>query len=280
MTTHTDTPGYSGPQLHRRTLARGAAWSVPVVAATAAAPAYAASPCSLAPQTVSTTSVVTVAPLQGFSRASATSAQWRTQDPDGAAPTFAQVAIDMAASTTTANILHGFTAATDLNLTPFTASTVTGITINQRPATTTSARGSANRTITALTFSQPVYNLTFTVADISNSGNAAVTPPTVRFWDAVWLEGPAFTVVDRQPRVSGSGTSLTDPFTPPQLFDNNDVTDDWNITVRYAGPVTRINVHYWSANTTPPLPSGFVDQRGGQGITLSNMTMQVRAVGC
>lgn len=40
-----DSLGRADAKLSRRTLAKGAAWSVPVIAASAAAPAYAASPC-------------------------------------------------------------------------------------------------------------------------------------------------------------------------------------------------------------------------------------------
>ncbi|GAB3255276.1 hypothetical protein GCM10027425_15230 [Alteromonas gracilis] len=285
MTTHIDTPGHSGPQLSRRTLARGAAWSVPVVAATAAAPAYAASPCSLAPQTVSTTTDGTASPTRGYTRNTTVSpptATWRTQDPDGALPTYGPVIATI--STTLApeatNLTIGFSS-TILNLQLFPNTPGTGLpSLSQRPTVINptpgpTVRGYANRQITRFQFNRTVRNLRFNLNDISQ---LQTTSTSCQFWDSVWIETDGTFSVANAEWIGGDGKSPATPLEPNNPGLNLSDTDPrWdNSVVTFTGTCTYFTLHYWSRQFNDKT----VTATGGQGINLSNLTMEVGALGC
>lgn len=255
----------------RRNVVRSAAWTVPVIAVATTAPAYAASLCSDRSSVVSTTNTTsTSASAQGWSRTNDTSGSWRTNDPDtGTVYSNARIAVS---ESKTGLVEYGFAAAAN-NLIAYTTGGVTGITINQRPTATTSARGYAQRTETTFNFQRLVYNLSFTIADVSKVGPA--TGGTNGFWDAVWVESDGvFTSLVRDADVIGSGTSSTDPFTPRDSAPDVGDTAPNNVTLQFNGRCTYVKLYYWSA-TKPGGSSG-----GGQGITVGNMSMQLAPDGC
>lgn len=260
----------------RRTVVRGAAWSVPVVAVAAAAPAFAASPCVLRSAVVSTSTAASPAnqpAVQGWSRTNDTSGSWRTADPDGAATLYTNARIAVSQTRTSTNIEYGFTAPADNLVAPWTASTVTGLTINQRPTNTNVARGPDNRTITKFDFQRLVYGLTFTIADVSKSGSLT---GSIGFWDAVWIESDgAFNITFLGTDVTGAGTQAN-PFTATDTASDTDNSATSNTTIAFSTRATYVNIHYWSAQRRPLAN----DNGGGQGITISNMSMQLAPDGC
>ncbi len=258
-----------GLRASRRNVVRGAAWSVPVIAVATAAPAFAASPCVNRSVVVSTSTAATTAPAQGYTRTSNTAASWRTADPDGAGTVYSAANIAVTA-TKLGQLEYGFNTATN-NLIPYATGGVTGISINQRPTATTSPRGYAQRSETTFNFQRLVYNLSFTIADISKSGSATGTSA---FWDAVWVESDGtWSVTTRDIDVVGGGTSSMDPLTPRNNAPDVGDTDPNNVTLTFTTRCTYVKLYYWSA--TKATSSG-----GGQGITISNMSMQLAPDGC
>lgn len=254
----------------RRTVTRAVAWTVPVVAASAAAPAYAASLCTERSAAVSTSMALSgSATVQGWARTSETSGSWRTVDPDGAATKYSNARIAVTCLKR-GQLEYGFATAAN-NLTAYTTGGVTGLTINQRPSAGASARGYAQRTETNFNFQRPVYNLTFTIADISKQGSATGTNG---FWDALWVESDAlFTVTARDTDVVGAGTSSSDPFTVRNAALDVGDTAPNNVTLRFAARCTYVKIYYWSATKAQTT-------YGGQGITVGNMSMQLAPNGC
>lgn len=258
------------PRPTRRTVTRAAAWTVPVVAVAATAPAYAASRCSLRSSVVMTSSAVSTAQTtQGWARTNETAGSWRTNDPDAGGTTYTNARIAVACAKQ-GMLSYGFTAAAD-NLVPYTTGGVTGITINQRPSAGATARGYAQRTETTFNFQRLVYGLTFTIADISKQGAATGSNS---FWDAVWVESDGtFTVTARDTDVVGGGTSSTDPFTPGDNAPDIGDTSPNNVTLQFTSRCTYVRLYYWSATKA-------TTTYGGQGITVGNMSMQLAPDGC
>lgn len=240
-----------------------------MVAVAATAPAFAASPCVLRSSVVTTSTAVTTSPAQGYTRTSNTAGTWRTADPDGAGTLYTNARINVTA-TKTGLVEYGFNATTN-NLINFTTGGVTGVSINQRPSTLTAARGYAQRTETTFNFQRLVYNLSFTIADISKSGSATLTNA---FWDAVWIESDgAFVVTTRDIDVIGGGTSSSDPLTPRDAAPDVGDTDPNNVTLQFNGRCTYVRVYYWSSTKG-------TSSNGGQGVTIGNMSMQLAPDGC
>ena len=278
----------------RRVLTRTAAWTVPVIAASAAAPAWAVSICD-GRRTVGTTSGTaganntiiadSASPAPGYTRGSATSATWTTNDPDGATSlyTFATIAVteERTTSNGTINIQYGFATNDTQNLALFNTGTVIGPSINQRPTSATSPRGFGNRTITTFTFDRTVYGLTFTISDISKSAQPEIVASagqltSVAFWDAVFVESAdTWSWSARGTAVEGAGTQAS-PFTAAIGAPNADQNAQSDVTINFFGGVTQFKIHYWSADKV----ANANDTGGGQGITVSNMTMQVAPTGC
>lgn len=253
----------------RRTVMRGAAWTVPVVAVAAAAPAFAASPCVNRSPVVSTSTAVTTAPAQGYTRASNTQGSWRTADPDGAATVYTGANIALTSSIV-GSVVYGATSSFN-NLIAYTTGGVTGVSLNQRPSAAGSARGYANRTETNFNFQRLVYNLTFTIADVSKNGSATGTNA---FWDAVWVQSDGtWSVTARDVDVVGGGTSSTDPFVPRDNAPDTGDTDPNNVTLTFSTRCTYVKIYYWSATKA-------TSSNGGQGITISDMSMQLAPDGC
>lgn len=261
--------------LSRRQVATGAAWSVPVLILGTAAPAAAASPvyCSQRSSTA-TTSMATATTGPGYTRTNSTNGTWRTDDPDGSAALYSPATIAISSTVVGSNLSLGFTAERD-NLTTYTTGGVTGLTINQRPTSPKGTRGYENRQDVTFRFDQPVYNLSFTIADISSN---ATSNTSYQFWDAVSVAtDSSYTVTSRGSRVSGIGT-VTDPLRATQVYTNGaDNATSWNASLSFPGRTTYVTLSYWC---NVPDPSRSVEGAGGQGITVSNLSMQLAPKGC
>lgn len=259
----------AGPS--RRAVVRGAAWSVPVVAVATPVPVFAASPCVLRSEAVSTTNnTTTTFPAQGYTRDSSTAGRWRTSTPTAPGATYTNARIAITA-TKTGLIQHDFSA-TIFNLVAFTTGGVSGVSINQRPSPQGSVRGYDQRTVTRFDFGRLVYNLTFTIADISKSGSPS---GVVNFWDTVQVTSDgSYQVTARQATVQGSGTQA-DPFTPIDSSPDGGDTDPQNVTLQFTTRATYVTFTYWSAAKGTTTTAA-----GGQGVTISNMTMQLAPDGC
>ncbi|NYE35767.1 hypothetical protein F4692_000871 [Nocardioides cavernae] len=235
----------------RRSVTRAAAWTVPVVAVAATAPAYAASPCD------SRAGTVDWANGSRFSRASASSATYTIPDPDGSGP---GEALTLTISTT---FLGSNTQLGDQGY-----NSGNGVRINDNLRTTTGVGGSgagatslqlhqsprrdgdkvdtwtttSNKSITTFTFSREVTGLTFTIRDIDSAFRD--------FWDGIALAGAAFTSSRANASyVSGTG-ALTDPF---RSSSNNlgvgDGSTDGNVAITMP-TVTSFEFHYWNLSST------------------------------
>ncbi len=222
----------------RRTLVRGAAWSVPVVALAAAAPAFAASPCDpLTNRTLDWDGANTT-----YSRAADRRSATAIYDPDLAGPI-----PSLTMNLTTAyngNTRPGTEAGSTANSLAIQAQVgglgVSGMALEQS-TTSATGQGRADRGAYTLTFSRPVSNLQFTVTDIDSLAGD--------FWDV--LEPSAgYSVVSR-------GSNVASDFNGPggtQRFysvNNNTLVDNTtgsggNVTLRYAGPISSVTLTYWN----------------------------------
>ena len=262
----------SGPVLapSRRTITRAAAWSVPVVAVSATAPAYAASPCDPRPGSVDW------ADASRYNRASATSATYTIADPDGAGP-------GQALTLTITNTFLGsntrlggqggiFTAATNDNLRTSTGVGGSGngtasLQLHQSPRNDADKvgtwTGTTNKSVTRFTFSRPVTNLTFIIRDIDSAQND--------FWDGIALAGAGFTFGKANASyVIGDG-STDNPF----RSDNGnrpigDNSTDGNVTITMPS-VTSFDFHYWNLSDSA---TWFVDD--DQAVFLSGFTFDYK----
>lgn len=234
----------------RRTLVRGAAWSAPVVAVAATAPAYAASPC-------------------------AATYNWRL---DWGTTSYTKANANLGSATVT-NV-----AGTSPITVTFVSSVTSGITRNAlnldlEPGISdigdlgrneqglelwhSSSTNSNNSYQTVqITFGRAIDNLAFTITDIDfSSGN---------FSDRVALSGTR-TGTPASTYVVGSGTT-SDPWRPrdsnPGPISIPDEGDSrGNVAVQYSGSVTSIELRYWNRGGS-----------GQQAIWISDMTWT--ASGC
>lgn len=220
------------PQPTRRTVTRAAAWSVPVVAVAAVAPAYAAS----CPK-----ERVSAANITASTRDSAI--KWQaTFDVDGTGPKPSNV------MTVDATYDSGMAVRNDgPNVAPDNFTTLptvgglntTGLVMAQRPVADTPRAPLAAKGNYAFSFTRAVSNLTFTLTDIDSiSGD---------FLDAVQLT-PGFTWSNRAAGLTGVGTSA-DPFrqTSADVNANNSSSGAGNVTITYPGPLTGFTISYGNA---------------------------------
>lgn len=245
------------PSTTRRSLVRGAAWSVPTISLVAAAPAFAASPCD--PQTYridwGTTPYTPPASL--------------TANPNSGTAVVAGSAGGQTMNVTFASTLGGTATRFDSNLTVLPTLNIGGLGANERGLairSTTTSTVNANRQTITVTFARAVSALSFTIVDLDLAGN---------FWDRVSLS-PQPTRYTRAPLVAGVGSLGAETTTETGAFRYtgpsgglDDTSGAGNVTVTYSGGASfrTFDLIYWNAGTPGP-----------QGILLSDFTFT--ANGC
>ena len=262
-----------GWQPTRRTLVRGAAWTVPVIAVAAAAPAFAASPCDVqnyrldwgntTGQTVygknSTTNVGT-AVVKGSAGGGALMVTFT--------------------STTTGSVsraVDNLTVSNDTNIGNL-GTGAQGLNVAHNDGITA---GRANRQMIDIQFDRAVTGLSFSITDIdSQRGNNLGTKkdPVYEGWyDRVELSGTR-TASTAGGSVIGAGTNTNENTSASGPWRHSDTdtnvpntgSSDGNVTVTYAGTIaanTPITLTYWSTLSA-----------GNQRIFLSDMTFSAK--GC
>ncbi len=233
-TTSTSAASPADTRPTRRTVTRAVAWTVPVVAASAAAPAYAASCSALTGVAFATWSgrisnggldyVQTYTPPAG---AVASSIEMKIA---ASYTGFVKAGSETANGPSLYDVYNpvGNTGKPGLGLIP----SVTRRT--DRPAPERNARGAY-----AFSFTRPVRNLVLTFTDIDRTAGD--------FLDRVELSGP-WTEVSRGSGVSGSGTQAS-PWTGGAAYSDS-ASGAGNVTVRFAGPLTGFTLTYWNAETS------------------------------
>ena len=219
-TTHQTTDGQTRPLPGRRTVAKGMAWAAPVVAASAAAPALAA---SCAPVTY--TGAFTQANVYG---PPPTSYTWTNAGGDTitltlSTSTYGGKTLQSNNLTSAGGINQGYNGQGDLR--------DDGLLLQQN--------GSGGQVLT-ITFSEPVTDLTFTVADIDWL--------TRRYRDSVVLS-PAPTTVSNGPEIQGGGTTGA-PLTSRTNREVNSSEPANRSTVTYDGPVSSFTLDFSSTDGT------------------------------
>jgi hypothetical protein len=251
------TDGERSVSTTRRTLMRGAAWSVPVVAVAAQAPAFAASPCDQQGYRLDWGVTPYVAPAN------------LTVSPNAGVATVAASAEGTPITVTLTSTLSGLgvTRYTG-NLTVLTTTNIGALGAGEQGVAVrtngTSLTSLSSQTIT-VTFSRPVSNLSFTIVDIDRDAN---------FNDRV-IMSPLPTSYTRAATVDGSGdagleTANSGPFRQTGSTTNlDDTSGAGNVTVRYAGGTsfTSFQILYFNASSSGP-----------QGILLSDFIFTAR--GC
>ena len=212
----------------RRSVVRGAAWSVPVVAVAATAPAFAASPCA------NRTALLPVSWSSSYSTTRQTGS---------------------IAGTPVVNVTAGYTATTlgpgSLNAQNLTPSTVGSLTrdsislVNNSPTSLTLNAEGNYQTVT-FAFTREVYGLTFAIDDIDRV--------TGSYYDHVFLAGaPETPAVTLGSAVTGGGTSANPWRTTGASGDN---AANQTVTVTYPNglvPITSLTLRFYS--TLAPLAS-------------------------
>lgn len=258
----------------RRAVVRSAAWTVPVVAATTAAPAYAASPCDASyawrldwANDQTTDEFTTAYPSQPTVTGNIRSATATITGPSGTIP----VTVGFTSTTV------GADSRTNNNLRVVSSgygdvgnSGSTGLFLQHQGITA----GRANsRQEVVVTFGRTVYDLRFSITDIDSSYSSGGG-----FWDHIELTGNR----TGTPTRGGSGTRR-DPYfdyvegagtqaDPWHMLDNDTVATDngddrGNIAVYYPGAVNGFTLTYYTSRGT-----------GNQAIWLTDFTFTAR--GC
>jgi hypothetical protein len=225
-------------QTTRRTVVRGAAWSVPVIAAATTAPAFAASCDSTVPTTMNLTS--------------------RTGG-DGTTVGFASAPSNMQ--------LGGWNLRSD-----DTSQMPAGwIEFENAPR---ASGGDSNPSIyqdITVTFSRAVRKLTFDLRDIDTSGSGTQNNRTYNYWDAIAIHGTTAPYgATLGAALTGLGT-IASPWrqenfanTPPG---SNQAASN-AMTVWFDGPVTTFKFRYWSLR-------GRNSYSGTQAVWMGNITYKV-----
>lgn len=256
----------------RRNVVRTAAWTVPVLAASVAAPAYAASPCDASytwrldwGNDQATDALTTSYPAQPTTNGNARSATATITGPSGTAPmSVGFTSTTAGADTRTTNNLrvvsNGYGNVGD--------SGSTGLYLQHQGIT--SGRDDSRQEV-LVTFGRTVYDLRFTITDIDSStsgggfydhveltGNRTGTP--TRGGNGRWWN-PFFNYVE------GDGTEAS----PWRMLDNSTVATDngddrGNIAVHYPGPVSGFTLTYYSTRGS-----------GNQAIWLTDFTFTARS---
>lgn len=234
----------------RRTLVRGAAWSVPVVSLAAAAPAFAASCVKVYDFRLDWNG-----PSTSYSKNAATNVGTAVvTGPGGSSPL--NVTFTSTTSGSLSRASDNLEISSETNIGNLGAGE-RGLNISHSTGITA---GRANRQIVAIAFSRAVTGLSFTMTDIdSNSGNGN------NWWDRVELDGTrTAAAVSRGGNngnyVIGAGTNTNENTTtsgPWRFYDGDSNIANFgagsnvaNLTVTYAGTIpanTPINLTYWSS---------------------------------
>jgi hypothetical protein len=252
----------------RRTIVRGAAWSVPVVAVAATAPAFAASPCTDGIFATMDWSVPRYYRQggqnrdrgYGYTRTNNSTATYLTQDPDGGGPQL-PISVNISVSygsNTTADVDQLFLS--DVNI---GGTGAPGLTFHQTPANVnnlSSTLNNANKSVITFAFSRPVTEMSFTMTDIDSASSD--------FRDAVGIAGAtisSFSIANTG-QVGGVGT-VANPF---KVIPNNSAIDNTtgtggNVNVTLTNFST-FELHYWNGQ---PAGSG-----GDQKVFFTNPTVK------
>lgn len=249
---------HEGLQASRRSIVRGAAWSVPVVAVSTAAPAFAASPCD--PLTI------TSFPMTGGSIGAASNGTrtWsRSLSTSTGASTTSTIQLSATSSYT-----NSMARAADQGIYAHFGTTnnagntgTPGLQMFQERGTASVATPSAHAGTYTFTFSRPVTNLTFTLSDIDYYAYSEQTwwGGTNNFYQyddrvAVSSSESTFTVQSRGGNIVSSSIGSNDnPFrtnAAGQSAGNIDLDQGaGNVVLRAAGPLTTFSVTYWNGFT-------------------------------
>lgn len=256
----------SQPTLSRRSVTAGLAWSVPVVAAAVAAPAFAASPRCYIPTTAVWNS-------PNYVRQSDIKGVFTTADPDGAG-SMKSMTLTVETVRTGDNIRRGDQAGQyNDNLRAATGATIGGavapLVLHQSPKYNVNKSGAlttANSTTTRFTFSQPVTSLSFTITDIDST--------TDDFYDAVAITSSTpYTWTKKDSSFLYGTGSLTDPWHP--RYNDTGVPDSsttGNVTITFTQPVTTFDLVYWNIT---PYYDPYID--GDQRVFVSNLQFTYNA---
>lgn len=215
---------YANPS--RRSVVRGAAWSVPVVAVAATAPAFAASPC---------TNRTALLPVSWSSLYSTT----RQTGSIGGTPV-----VNVSAGYTATRVGGG--ALHSSNLAPTrVAETQDSFSLVNTSPTSWSLNPEGNFQTVTFSFTQDVYGLTFSIDDIDRASG---------YHDHVFLAGaPETPEVTLGSAVTGGGTSTNAWRTTGASGDN---ATNQTVTVTYPNglvPITSLTLRFYS--TVGPLAS-------------------------
>ncbi len=240
----------------RRSVVRGAAWSVPVISVAATAPAFAASPCStlLNAATAWETDRYTYQWVNrngrwryelvdrgyGYWRTDSSTAAYLTQDPDGTGP-LQPLRVDISVSygsNVRAEADQLFVSSQNVG-----GTSSRGLTLHQSPRDTAQQSDSLvdrNKSVVTFTFDRQVSSLTFTMTDIDSA--------TADFRDAIGISGATITSysIQNPAQVQGAGT-VANPF---RVVPTNSAVDNFsqnggNVTVTLSN-VTSFQIHYWN----------------------------------
>lgn len=221
-------PQHSPPS--RRTIVRGAAWTMPVVALSVAAPAFAASPCGTKTPPLAVT----------WSSSSTTSSQTGT--------TSNGTTVNVAATYTATTLGRGSIGSGNLTAQTVAATRDCIAVVNNSP-TAGATMGSANFQTVTFNFTRPVFGLTLSIDDIDRGGG---------YWDYVGL---AATPAQAPTPTFSAGTTITGGGT----YDNGwrttaasggDNLASQAVTVTYANGsigLSSLGLRFWS--TELPLGS-------------------------
>jgi hypothetical protein len=212
MTTEVDERPGEPRQVGRRAVARGAAWSIPVVSLAVAAPAMAASGCKMTTGTLS----------------------WDVFT-DGSKQTGKALATTGGTGVTVTLATTGDTGATGNGL---VTSTPTGSLSKVIRFTSLDNVANTTQTIT-ITFSKPVQNLAFSLLDVDSArqGNQSA------YEDLVVINTPGWTAV-KHINVKGSGTTAL-PYRAQTTNSPVDGTSaDSNVDLSWTGPISSISFTY------------------------------------
>jgi hypothetical protein len=255
----------------RRNVVRSAAWTVPVVAASTAVPAYAAS--------CGSTSYNWRLDWQNNTTTDAFTTSYSVDKPAGANSVHVGTAVitgppgSSAVIVTFKNSVVGTDRRHPTNMTVESTTNIGNLGAQERGLllwnTNILAGREASRQVVDITFSRAVSNLRFTITDI-DSNNSPGSANDYR--DQVELTGVRTGVATARGGgnfyVVGAGTQAS----PWQMYDNDTAAGDsadarGNLAVTYAGPVSSFRLDYWNSSGN-----------GQQAIFLSDFTFD--ALGC
>lgn len=211
----------------RRTLVRGAAWSMPVIAIASTAPAYAASPCA---------SKTAVLPVTWAATATTTSQTGTTSN---------GTTVNVTAAYTPSGLTPGSLGASNMTAQSASATRDSFAIVNNTPALLTGDPSTNFQTVT-FSFTRPVFGLTFSIDDIDRGTG---------YWD--WVSVSA-TPAESPTATYGTGTTITGAGTDANGWRTTATTGGDNlasqtVTVGYANGlfgITQMRLRFWSTVNT------------------------------